>query len=391
MSHIYDKIEQLPPDPIFGLSAEFKADPRKDKYTLITGYFRDETLQTPLLKAVQLAEEKLTFEKIKKEYLPIDGDPKYIESLEKLVFGRQSESISGFQTVGATGALYLIGKLATHWTKQIAISDPTWSNHPHIFATAGLKTKRYKYYEKKEILFPKMCDDISSLSEESCVLIHTSCHNPTGLDLSQSQWQAILDIIEKKRLYPILDMAYQGFADTPEKDAFAARLFLEKGIPFALTYTCAKNFSMYGERAGALFVVSESSKEKKAIQSQIKSIIRAAYSNPPMHPSAIVAKILQEENLKKLWLEELQIMRRRMDNIRRAFVGLLKEKNLKNDWDKILSGKGLFFYSEIPARAIEKIRREKGYYIASDSRINLTGLNEKNLEEFVDALSQEMK
>lgn len=391
MSLFYEKIEELPKDPIFGLSAEFKSDTRKDKYTFITGYFRDEALQTPILKAIQAVEEQLVKEKIKKEYLPIDGDPEFIDLLGRLVFGESLDRICGFQTVGATGALYLIGKLATHWTDHIAISSPTWTNHWHIFKTAGMQTHPYAYYEKKEIPFAKMCRDLSSLPEKSCVLIHTSCHNPTGMDLTHDQWKEVLQIVEKKRLYPILDMAYQGFADTPENEAFAPRLFLKKGLPFALTYTCAKNFSIYGERAGALYVIGDSAKEMKAVKSQVKAIIRGTYSNPPMHAAALVKRVLQDGQIKKIWLDELKTMRMRMKNIREAFAGAMKKRAPKEDWEKIISGNGLFYYSEIPTAAIESMKRDKALYIASDSRINLTGLNQKNLEGFADALAAAMK
>lgn len=391
MGHFYEKIKELPPDAIFGLTSEFKKDPRENKFNFLIGYFRDKNLQTPVLQTVIEVEKQLAKSAGKKEYLPIEGDAEFIHHLGSLVFDQTDERIIGVQTVGGTGALHLIGKLALQWTDHIAISQPSWSNHWKIFSAVGLTTLPYTYYEKGILPFEKMVDDLHSLPLRSCVLIHTNCHNPTGVDLEKDQWEEIRDIIEKKELYPVLDMAYQGFSSTPQEDAFAARLFLQKKIPFALTYTCAKNFSMYGERGGALFVVGDSSRKVEAIKSHLQAEIRTTYSNPPMHSAAIVKGILSNDRLRHQWLEELKEMRERMQEVRQQFSELMIEKNPHGHWETVGNGKGLFCYSELSEKGIQFLREEHGFYLAADGRINLTGLNQDNLDTFTEALTKALR
>ncbi len=384
----YESIPELPADPIFGLSASFKADSRPNKYTFITGYYRGENLRTPILKCIEEVEKGLIPQKLSKEYLPIHGDQEFIDELGKVIFGEgmKGDRIYGIQTVGGTGALYLAGRLANLWTHQIAISNPTWPNHWGIFSAAGLKTEGYPYYEKKQLQFNWCIEKFQTLPEGSCILLHNCCHNPTGLDFNKEQWLQIAEVIEKKRLYPILDMAYQGFSKSPEEDAYPARLFLSKGFEFALTYTCAKTFSMYGERGGALYVVANSPKTLSAISSQLSNIARCTYSNPPMHPALLVKAVLKTPELRKKWLDELDEMRKRMVKIRNDFVTLISNKDPSGGWDEIGKGHGLFCSSDLAPEAIQRLRDEKALYLAADGRINLTGLNQTNLEQFVDAL-----
>ena len=379
----FQKLATLPPDSIFGLSKEYKKDPRNNKYTLITGYFRDKNLITPVLETVTEVEKKLVEEGLSREYLPIDGDQEFVSSLGRLVFaeGWSEDTICGFQTVGATGALYQIGRFARFWTDTIGISNPTWANHWSIFSLAGLKTISYPYYENRKLVFEKCVRGIEALPERACVLLHTNCHNSTGADFSKEEWKQLSQVIKKKKLFPILDMAYQGFSGEPAEDAFAPRLFLDEGNEFALTYTCSKNFSLYSERVGALFVVTK--ENRQAVQSQIKAEIRGSYSNPPIHGAYVVKTILQTPELKKKWIKELQGMRTRMQAIRKEFVELMGE-----GWEEVADGHGLFCYSEISEDAIKKLREEKGFYVAGDGRINLTGLNEKNIDAFVSALKE---
>lgn len=381
----FQQLQELPPDPIFGLSKEFKKDPRPNKYTLITGYFRDENLITPVLETVSDVERALAEQKPSREYLPIDGDQELVTEIGKLVFGNHFEKmpVCGVQTVGGTGALFLVGKLAKTWTDTIGISDSTWVNHWGVFSLAGFKTVAYPYYADKELAFANCIKALKELPEKACVLLHTNCHNPTGCDFSKQQWQELSTLIKKKNLFPILDMAYQGFSGEPEEDAYAPRLFLEEGHEFALTYTCAKNFSLYSERVGALFVVGKENID--AVRSEIKFHIRGSYSNPPIHGAHIVKTILRTPELRTKWLGELKIMRARMQTIRQKFVESMVTKAPGAGWEKIANGRGLFCYSQIKKEAIKRLRDEKGFYIAGDSRINLTGLNEQNLEAFIEA------
>lgn len=386
MSH-FDAVPTTPPDPIFGLSAEFKADPREKKYTLVTGYFRGEDLKTPVLKTVAEVETELAKMKVRREYLPIDGDKEFVEAMGQHVFGEQwdSERCAAAQTVGGTGALYLSGRIATFWTDQIGISDPTWINHWNIYKAAGLKTVPYPYFSDKKLQFEGMLEAIGNLPKKACVLLHTNCHNTSGADLSKDQWRELSALLKKRDLFPILDMAYQGFSGSPDQDAFAPRLFLEEGHELALTYTCAKNFSLYSERVGALFIFANAKERREAIQSQLRTMVRGSYSNPPFHGMFLVKTILKNPDLKKRWEQELEVMRKRMESIRAAFVRELMKKAPSKEWQSVAEGKGLFCYTELKPKAIEWLRKERGFYVAGDGRLNLTGLNSANLNSFVDA------
>lgn len=383
----FDEIPELPADPIFGLSATYKADPRPNKFTFVTGYFRDANLKTPVLDTVAEVEIAMASERMVREYLPIDGDQAFCKALGELIFGPQYDEARtvSVQTVGGTGALFMAGKVANHWTDLIAIPQPTWSNHWNIFRHSGLKTEPYPYYSERKLCFDGCLEKFDALPERACVLLHTNCHNSTGFDPTKEQWKELSSVMKKKRLFPVFDMAYMGFSDEPEEDAFAPRYFLQEGHEMALTFTAAKNLSLYSERVGAVFFVGDA-KKKQAVRSQIMAEARGSYSNPPIHGVEIVKRILTDSALKERWFEELRGMRKRMNGIRGAFVDALVEKDPEGGWEPLRAGKGLFCYSELQPALVEKLRIEKALYLAVDGRINLTGLNESNLDLFVDAL-----
>lgn len=368
----FDSFTEAPADPIFKLNGMYKADTRPDKLSFIIGYYLDENLKVPLLKSVAKAEEHLVKQKLPREYLPIEGDKELVTEIGKLVFGSEKEMM-GVQTVGGTGALYLAAKVVKQWTEVVAIPDPTWVNHTGIFSLAGFKCETYPYYDRGELHFEEMVKKMRSLPEGSAVLLHTNCHNPSGFDLSHKQWQQLSDLFKKRRLFPLFDMAYQGFSDEPEADAYAPRLFLDEGHEFALTYSCAKNFSLYSERVGALYVVSNNRDKIAALHSQVKRNIRGIYSNPPSHGATIVKRILKSEQLRTEWLEELAQMRKRMEKMRALFADVMQAEFVRK-------GKGLFCLTNLPYATIERLRSEEAIYIAEDGRINLTGLTEENLK-----------
>jgi len=383
----FDQVPEAPSDPIFGLVAAFKKDPRPEKYSLIIGYYRNEQLKTPVLDCVAEVEKSLAEQKISREYLPIEGDSEFVAEIGKLVFGSHwgKAPIGGVQTLGGTGALYLSGLLSRHWTQQIAISELTWANHWRIFSTAGLKTEAYPYYKEETLQFESCMEKLRSLPAKTSVLLHANCHNPTGFDFSKEQWEELSQVFKTKNLFPIFDMAYQGLGNSLDEDAFAPRLFLEQGHELALTYTCAKNFSYCSERVGALFFVGHSLEKVQAVESHIKIHIRGRYSNPPFHGSRVVKTILQTAHLRKKWLEELEGMRQRIQAIRKQLA-----KALGNN-QTILKGKGLFYYPGLSPDAIQFLREKKGLYVASDGRINVTGLSEKNFDLFVKAFLEAKK
>lgn len=385
---LYDSIALLPPDPIFGLGELYQADTRPDKLTLVTGYYRDQDLKVPLLDTVAQVEKRIAEQKLCREYLPIEGDSEYIRFIGELVFGGDYDEtlIFGLQTVGGTGALRECGNLIRTFSKQIFVSDYTWANHRNIFKGARLDVFSYPYYANKKLLFEEMLKAFEGLEKGTPILLHANSHNPTGLDLSEQQWKEVAALVKNKELYPVIDMAYQGFSKEPHEDAFGARLFFDEGIEFALTYTCSKNFSLYGERAGALFFVLSDSKWMENVKSQVKASIRQSYSEPPVHSAEIVKGILKDAALKAHWLEELSQMRQRLYKVREDFVSLISHKDPEGNWDNLKNGTGPFCNTELSAESVEKLRVEKGIYTTGSGRINLTCLNLINLERVVDAI-----
>jgi len=382
----YDELEDFPPDPIFGIDIAFRNDGRKEKYSFVTGYYLNEDLVCPLLDTVAEVEAEIAEERLSRTYLAPTGEPGYLAAMKELVFGKaEHKQIVGAQTVGGTGALYLTGRIASNWTDEIAISDPTWANHWAIYKKSGLQTIPYPYFKNGKFLFDQMLQTLGALPKKTAFLVHTSSHNPTGVDLSKEQWEELLHCTQKNELFPILDMAYQGFAQTSEEDAFAPRLFFKEGLEFALTYTGAKNFSLYSERVGAVFFVAKDSKRAKLVGENIRKEIRPTYSNPPLHGPLIVKRILQSAEKKARWEKELGTMRKRMDSVRNKFCQLLAQKDPQTDWSCARNGKGLFFCSELSLEQMKELREVDGMYVGPMGRVNLTGLNAKNMEQFVDA------
>lgn len=383
--HLYTHLPEFPPDPIFGLAKAFQDDPRKEKYTFVTGYYQNEELKTPLFSVVAEVEEELARKRLQREYLPIGGDPLFIKEVGKLAFGTSwdEQKVVGIQSVGGTGALYLSGLLASTFTDQIYISQPTWVNHWSIYAAAGLETLGYPYYEKGELQFRRMKEELAKGEKGSAVLLHASGHNPSACDLSREEWEEIAQLLKKGGLFPIVDLAYQGLSTGVEEDALAIGILMKEKIDFAVTYTCAKNFSLYGERVGALFVVDHSGASHEKIKNFLCKQVRGVYSNPPKHGAAIVREILINPRRKEIWLGELAAMRIRIGKVRAQLAKAMPQKG-----PLILKGKGLFFYSELPAKGIEFLRKEKGLYLASDGRVNLTGLSDENRALFLEAFKE---
>jgi aspartate/tyrosine/aromatic aminotransferase len=391
----FDHIPLLPPDSIVGLQVAVKADKRPSKVNLSIGVYQTEALKTPLLDAVRHAESEMLAEGRNREYLPIDGDKSLIEELGKLVFGerhwKKSEgTIAGFQAVGGTGALRLSGEfLKAHISGEIHISDPTWANHRGVFIRCGLGLHNYPYYDfaTHELNFDAMMEGFKKLPEKSVVLLHACCHNPTGKDPTPDQWRQIRDLFVGRKLIPFFDLAYQGFHRGLDEDAHAVRLFAEAGIEMLVVYSCAKNFSLYAERVGALFVCAQSETAARNISSQIKILIRTLYSNPPIHGAQIVARILKSPILSKEWEAELMQMRKRTNQMRKAFAEALSTKIPARDFDYITSGAGMFCYSGLSSDQVNRLIAEHALYLPQDGRLNLAGLTPNNLDFVTTAIA----
>lgn len=390
----FKHILQAPSDSIFGLIADFMADPRPHKILLCLGVYGNEHLEIPIMKAVKKAEENLVKKEKTKSYLPIDGDKKFLNKLGSLIFGdffwiKNCECIAALQTPGGTGALRLGGDfLKKNVSDRIAISDPTWANHRGIFTASGMKLDIYPYYnlQTQQLEFNRFIEHIEGLSAGSVVLLHACCHNPTGADLTLDQWKILSDLCLKKGLIPFFDFAYQGLGRGLDEDALAVRLFAEAGHQMLISYSLSKNFGLYAERIGGLFIVTESKEVACCVLSQLKTLVRTNYSNPPLHGSAIATEILSNPQLKKEWEDELGSMRARITEMRDLFCQTLIQKSLKKDFRFLLNKLGMFCLTGLDKRAVNLLREEFAIYMTQDGRMNITGLNQENITTTADAI-----
>ncbi len=395
----FNHLEMLPPDPIFGLVKAFQEDKNPNKADLTVGIYYNEDLKPEVLKVVKEAEKALVDLEKTKTYLPIDGDQFYLEGTLKLLFGEDLASSEGYRTycaqsVGGTGALRVVAQTLKEFvTDEIYIPAPTWPNHLKVFKSAGLEVKTYPYYNNKshQIEFEEMLKTISKIKEGSAILFHGCCHNPTGKDPTKQQWEELSKLILEKKLIPVFDVAYQGFGESLDEDAWAVRHFVKAGHELFACYSYSKIFGLYAERVGAVFAVTSDEKTKKILATNVKPLIRGNYSNPPKHGASIVSYVLHHEILSKSWRQELELMRVRIVNIRNEFSKLMQEKCPDRDYRYIDSLKGLFCLTGLSKEQVLKVIEDYGVYMTYGGRINLTGLNHDNIEYVTDSISKVLK
>ncbi|VXC90611.1 tyrosine aminotransferase, tyrosine-repressible, PLP-dependent [Pseudomonas sp. 9AZ] len=394
---LFSAVEMAPRDPILGLNEAFNADTRTTKVNLGVGVYYNEEGRIPLLRAVAEAEKARIEAHAPRGYLPIEGIAAYDSAVQKLLLGADSELIAAgrvitTQAVGGTGAL----KTGADFLKRllpntvVAISDPSWENHRALFESAGFPVQNYRYYDAAShgINRAGMLEDLKNLPARSVVVLHACCHNPTGVDLSLDDWKAVLEVLREREHVPFLDIAYQGFGDGIEQDAFAVRLFAASGIPFFVSSSFSKSFSLYGERVGALSIVTGSKEEAGRVLSQAKRVIRTNYSNPPTHGATVVASVLNSPELRALWEEELAGMRERIRGMRMAMVEQLAALNCKRDFSFVAQQRGMFSYSGLTAEQVERLKTEFGIYAVSTGRICVAALNQRNLPAVTQAIAQ---
>lgn len=397
---LFTAVEMAPRDPILGLTEAFNADTRAEKVNLGVGVYYDDNGKLPLLAAVKAAEEARLKTQPPRGYQPIDGNAAYNQAVRDLLFGKGSAqaddgSVFTLQALGGTGAL----KVGADYLKQLLpqttlyISDPSWENHRALFEAAGFPVETYPYYDPatRGVNFAAMKQKLNALSPQSIVLLHACCHNPTGADLIGSQWQEIAAICKEKSLVPFLDMAYQGFADGIEEDTAAVRAFAAAGTQFFVSSSFSKNFSLYGERVGALSIITASKEEAARVGSQVKRVIRTNYSNPPTHGGAIVAAVLGSAELKAVWEKELAGMKERIRAMRSGLVDALKAEGLQQDFSFIAKQRGMFSFTGLSKEQVERLKTEFAIYAVSSGRINVAALNSKNLPVVAKAIAAVMK
>jgi aromatic-amino-acid transaminase len=393
---LFSAVEMAPRDPILGLNEAFNADTRTTKVNLGVGVYCNEEGRIPLLRAVAEAETARVAQHAARGYLPIDGIQAYDVAVQKLLFGAESPLLAAgrvvtVQAVGGTGAL----KIGADFLKQlkpdavVAISDPSWENHRALFETAGFPVQNYRYYDaaSHDVNRSGMLEDLQNLPAGSIVVLHACCHNPTGVDLSPEDWKKVLEVLKAKGHVPFLDMAYQGFGDGIDEDAAAVRLFAESGLTFFASSSFSKSFSLYGERVGALSIVTESKEEAGRVLSQVKRVIRTNYSNPPTHGAIIVATVLNSPELRALWEQELGEMRLRIRGMRQAMVEKLAALTTQ-DFSFVGRQRGMFSYSGLTKDQAVRLRTEFGIYALDTGRICVAALNQSNIDVVTKAIVQ---
>ena len=395
--NLFSSVQLAPKDPIFGLTEAYVADQNPEKVNLGVGVYYTDEGKVPLLKAVIEAEKEIVGKQSPRSYIPIEGPSPYNMGVQKLLFGADSPLIKDGRVVtaeclGGTGALRVGGDFVRRIEPNVpaAISNPSWENHRGVFEAAGYEVLEYAYFDSKTrgVDFAGMVKSLESFPKRTLVVLHVCCHNPTGADLSKEQWLKVIEVCRERDLIPFLDMAYQGFAQGIAEDGLAARLFAESGMSFFVSSSFSKSFSLYGERVGALSIVTQSRDESARVLSQLKRVIRTNYSNPPTHGGAIVAAVLNNPTLRQQWEDELAQMRDRIKTMRHELVVRLAANGAKQDFGFIESQRGMFSYSGLTAEQVARLQKEDSIFALSTGRICVAALNTKNVDRVAKAIAR---
>lgn len=388
---MFERLELITADTILSLMAAFRADPDPRKVDLGVGVYRDDRGETPVPAAVRAAERTLIERQTTKTYVGPAGNPGFNQEMARLVLGSEHPSLTAgrvrlIQSPGGCGALRLGAELIRHASPDsvVHVSTPTWVNHVPLLSGSGLKLERYPYYDAARggVSFSGMLAAFERLPPRAVVLLHASCHNPTGADLSQSEWRELLSLVKRRQLLPFIDMAYQGLGEGLDADAFGLRLFCAELPEVMFAVSCSKNFGLYRERAGALGILCAAPGEADAAMSQLVRLARGLWSMPPDHGAAIVHGVLSDAKLRAQWVAEVDVMRERVQGLRREVVRQLAEHCPSRDFGFIARQHGMFSLFGITTEQVRELRARHHVYMVDDSRMNVAGLSRENLEYF---------
>jgi aromatic-amino-acid transaminase len=393
---LFSHLEHYAGDPILSLNEAFLADPRPHKVNLSIGIYFDDEGRIPVLESVKRAEAMMLEAGGTKSYLPIEGDAAMRREVQKLLFGAVHVAlaegrVATLQTVGSSGGLKVGADFLKRWlpASEVWVSDPTWDNHRAMFEGAGIQVHTYPYYDAATggLAFDAMVAALSALPARSIVLLHACCHNPTGVDLTREQWDRLLPLLAERRLLPYLDLAYQGYGDGIDADAYAVRRLADTRLPFIVTNSFSKSMSVYGERAGALSFVCADRAEADLVLGQLKATVRRNYSSPPIHAAGIVARVLADTRLRPLWEAEVAAMRGRILAMRQRLHGVLSARLPGRDFGYFLSQRGMFSYTGLNAQQVDKLREEHAVYLVRSGRMCVAGLSTSNVERTAAAVA----
>ncbi len=381
-------------DPILSLVEKFMADPRSHKVNLSIGIYFDAQGRLPVLDSVRAAEVERAKEAKPRGYLPMEGLAEYRQGVQHLLFGRDEQllkRIATIQTLGGSGALKIGADFIKKWfpTSKVYVSNPTWDNHKSIFEGAGFEVGTYPYYdsEKIDIKFDEMIAFFKTLPENTVLILHPCCHNPTGVDLSHEQWDQVLEIIKTQKLIPFMDIAYQGFGDNLEKDAYAIRKAVEMGLSLFVSNSFSKNLSLYGERVGGLSVVCPDEAECQLVFGQLKAGVRRVYSSPPAHGGYITAAVMNTPELFAKWDSEVAQMRDRIKAMRQKLYEALSSKLPGRNFDYFIKQRGMFSYTGLNPEQVQRLQDEFAVYLVGSGRMCVAGLNESNIDYVAEAFA----
>ena len=393
---MFSHLEPYAGDPILGLNDAFQKDPRADKINLSIGIYFDDAGRIPVLDCVHQAEKQMLAESGAKPYLPMEGSAAMRGAVQQLLFGAGHEALAArrvatLQTVGSSGGLRVGADFLRRWLPGSAlwVSDPTWDNHRAMFEGAGIAVHTYPYYDPATggLNFDAMLATLQSLPPRSVVLLHACCHNPTGVDLTRQQWLQLIPVLQRGQLLPYLDLAYQGYGDGIDEDAFAARALASAGVTFFIANSFSKSMSLYGERAGALSVVCADAAEAELVLGQLKATVRRNYSSPAIHAAGVVSRVLTEPALRRSWEGDVAAMRERIMAMRRSLHAVLSAKRPERDFGYFLSQRGMFSYTGLSAAQVDRLREEFGVYLVRSGRMCVAGLNTGNVERTAVAMA----
>jgi aspartate/tyrosine/aromatic aminotransferase len=395
MRAMFQALKPVPPDPLLGVTEAFRADPSPAKIDLGVGVYRDATGQTPVMAAVRAAEQRVLARQTTKAYVGPAGNRPFAEAMAKLTLGDGHPALAGkrvaaLQAPGGSGALRLASELLklAGYAGTVHVSDPTWANHIPLMNGAGLATAKYPYYDAATggVQVARMLEALDALAAGTVVLFHGSCHNPTGADLKPADWQAIAELMARRRLVPLLDLAYQGLGQGLAEDAYGIRLLVEKLPESLVAVSCSKNFGMYRERVGALLTVGETSEGAGIAMSHMQGLARRMYSMPPDHGAAVVAEVFADAEFYRAWEAELTAMRERVNGLRRELAAALRSAFNSARFDFIAGQAGMFSMLGLPPEAVAKLRTEHHLYMAPDSRANIAGLRAEQIPQVAAAI-----
>lgn len=397
---MFERIDYYAGDPILGLMEKFLADNNPDKVNLGIGIYYDENGVLPVLDCVKTAEQCIADPILPRPYLPMAGLPGHRKACQELLFGKDAQVlkdglVATIATIGGSGALKIGAEFINEWFPQSKcyVSDPTWANHIAIFEGSDVEVGTYPYYDKasNSVKFNEMIAFFETLNKNDVVLLHPCCHNPTGMDLTREQWDTALEVIQARELIPFMDIAYQGFGEDMDSDAYAIRKAVDMGLPLFVSNSFSKNLSLYGERVGGLSVVCPTVDETERVFGQLNAFVRRIYSTPPSHGGHVLDIVMNDDELHEQWISEVYSMRDRIKAMRFKLKSVLEAKVPHRNFDYITRQNGMFSFTGLTPEQVARLQSEFGIYMISNSRMCVAGLNTSNIDYVANAMADVLK